>query len=64
MLGRRGVAEGPQNSSAVDPDPNSMGSLDPYPGAQSGSRRAKMTHKHKKVNKFNFLKCKMFYFEG
>ncbi len=48
----------------VDPDPDSMGSL---PGSVSGfgSRRAKMTHKHrKKVNKFNFLKCSMFTFEG
>jgi hypothetical protein len=41
-----------------NPDPGSMGSLDPYPDSQYGSRRAKMTHKHrKKVNKFHFLKC-------
>jgi hypothetical protein len=32
------------------PDLDSMGSLDPYPDSQSGSgsRRAKMTHKHRK----------------
>jgi hypothetical protein len=31
------------NSSVVDPDPDSMGSLDPYPDpySQSGSERAK-----------------------
>jgi hypothetical protein len=27
----------------------------------SGSRRAKMTHKQKKVHKLNFLKCWMFF---
>jgi hypothetical protein len=52
--------------SVVDPDPDpgldpdSIGSLDPYPdsqyGSKSGSRRAKMTNKNKKVNKFNFIK--------
>jgi hypothetical protein len=36
--------------SAVDPDPDSKGSLDLYPDpdSQSGSRRAKMTHKLRK----------------
>ncbi len=36
--------------SAVDPDPDSMGSLDPYPDPDSlsGSTTAKMTHKHRK----------------
>jgi hypothetical protein len=35
----------------VDPDPDSMGSLDPYPdldsGSGSGSRRAKMAQKNR-----------------
>jgi hypothetical protein len=30
-------------------DPDLMGSLDPYPDPQSGSRRAKMTHKRRKM---------------
>jgi hypothetical protein len=46
-------------SSVVDPDPkldpDSMGSLDPYPDSQSGSgsgsRMAKMTHKRRKMFK-------------
>jgi hypothetical protein len=41
-----------QKTSVVDPDPNSMGSLDPYPDPNSqsgsGSRTAKTTHKHRK----------------
>jgi hypothetical protein len=46
-----------------------MWSLDSYadPDSQSGSgtRRAKMNHKNKiKINKFHFLKCRMFSFEG
>jgi hypothetical protein len=47
-------------SSVVDPDPkldpDSMGSLDPYPQSQSGSgsRRAIMTHKCRKKFK-NFI---------
>jgi hypothetical protein len=38
----------PLSFSAVDPDP--LGSLDPFsdPDSRSGSRRAKMTHKHRK----------------
>jgi hypothetical protein len=32
-------------SSAVDPDSDSTGFLDPYPDWQSGSRTAKMIHK-------------------
>ncbi len=35
------------------------------PGSGYGSRRAKITHKNrKKVNKFHYLKCWMFSFEG
>jgi hypothetical protein len=35
-------------------DPDSMGSMDPYPDTQSGSRRAKIIPKHR--NKFmNFI---------
>jgi hypothetical protein len=43
-----------------------MGSLDPYPDpdSQSGSREGKMTFKNRKMNKFHFLKCWMFSFEG
>ncbi len=41
-----------QLARAVDPDPDSMGSLDPYPDPDSqsgsGSRRAKMAHKLRK----------------
>jgi hypothetical protein len=50
--------------SVVDPD--SIGSLDPDLDSLSGSgsRKENMTHKNKKVNKFNFLKCWMFSFEG
>ncbi len=33
----------------VDLDPASMGSLDPFPDSQSGSRRAEMTHKNIKM---------------
>ncbi len=29
-------------------DTDSMGSMDPYPDSRSGSRRAKITHKHRK----------------
>jgi hypothetical protein len=38
-----------ESISGVDTDPDSMGSLDPYPDpySQSGSRRAKITHKAK-----------------
>ncbi len=54
MLGRKGVTEGPQNSSVVDQD--SMGSLDPYPDpdSQSGSRREKKPTNIQKDNKFHF----------
>jgi pimeloyl-ACP methyl ester carboxylesterase len=50
------------NSSVVDPDPDLMGSLDPYPDpdSQSGSGRAKLPSKIKKMIKFHFLKCWMF----
>ncbi len=42
-----------------DPDPDSMGSLDPYPDSKSGSgsRRAKMTYKRRKM-------CKIFIFRS
>jgi hypothetical protein len=33
-------------------------------GSGSGSRRAKITHKYKKVKNFHVLKCWMFSFEG
>ncbi len=41
---------GSGSRSGSELDPNSMGSLDPYPDSQpgSGSRRAKMTHKSRK----------------
>jgi hypothetical protein len=35
------------SSSVVDPDPGSVGSLDPDPDSQSGSRRATMNHENK-----------------
>jgi hypothetical protein len=48
--------------------PDSIRSVDPYPdseyGSGSGSRRAKMTHKIEKINKFHVLKCWMISFEG
>jgi hypothetical protein len=44
----------------VDPDPHKFDLLDPYPVPHfeygSGSRRAKMTYKYKKVRNFNFVK--------
>jgi hypothetical protein len=41
-------------------------SVDPFPDpdSESGSRRAKMTHKNRKNKKFYVLKCWMFSFEG
>jgi hypothetical protein len=51
------------------PDPDSIGSQDPYRDPDSllefgsGSRRAKITHKNKKVKNFHFLNCCMFSFE-
>ncbi len=47
-------------------DPDSIGSMDPdlgpYSKSGSGSRRAKMTQKSGKINKFHVLKCWMFSF--
>jgi hypothetical protein len=46
-----------------DPDPVSIRLVDPYTDPESGTRRAKMTHKNnKKITKFHVLKC--FSFEG
>jgi hypothetical protein len=36
-------------------DPDSIGSADPDLYSESGSRRAKMTHKIEKIKKFNVL---------
>ncbi len=50
-----------------DPDPCSIGSVDPdpYSESRSGSRRAKMTHKsRKKLVKVHVLKCWMASFES
>jgi hypothetical protein len=49
-----------RNSRVVNVNPD----LDPDSQSESGSRRAKRIHKNKKVNKFHFLKCWMFSFEG
>jgi hypothetical protein len=65
-------------TSVSDPDPDWIqigsgfnqvrGSVSPYPypdsESGSGSRRAKMTHKSRKIKKFHVLKCWMFSFEG
>jgi hypothetical protein len=41
-------------------DPDSIGSVDPDPDLESGSKRAKMTHKsRKKFVKVHVLKCWM-----
>jgi hypothetical protein len=47
----------PDSIRSVDPDP------DPYSESGSGSRRAKMTHKSRKIKKVHVLKCWMFSFE-
>jgi hypothetical protein len=48
-----------------DPDPDSIGPVDPDPDSESGSRRAKMTHKsRKKFVKVHVLKCWMASFES
>ncbi len=38
-------------------DPDSIGSVDPDPYSESGSRRAKMTHKIRKNLEIHVLKC-------
>ncbi len=51
----------------MDPDPDSIRSVDPDPDSESGSgsRRAKMTHKsRKKFVKVHVLKCWMASFES
>jgi hypothetical protein len=46
-------------------DPDSIGSVDPDPDSESGSRRAKITHKsRKKIVKVHVLKCWMASFES
>jgi hypothetical protein len=45
-------------------DPDSIRSVHPDPGSESGSRRTKMTHKNIKVKKIHVFKCWMFSFEG
>jgi hypothetical protein len=44
-------------SRVADPDPDSIGSVDPDSESGSGSRRGKMTHKSRKKIKVNVLKC-------
>jgi hypothetical protein len=52
-------------SRVADPDPDSIGSVDTDPDSESGSRRAKMTHKsRKKLVKVHVLKCWMASFES
>jgi hypothetical protein len=52
-------------TTVADPDPDSIGSVDPDPESGSGSRRAKMTHKsRKKFVKVHVLKCWMASFES
>ncbi len=50
------------------PDPDSIRSVDPDPysesGSKSGSKRAKMTPKSRKIKKFNVSKCLMFSFNA
>jgi hypothetical protein len=55
-----------QQTSVVDPDPDSMGSPDPDSQSGAGSRRAKKTHKNRKKIKLIefFVKCWLFSFEG
>ncbi len=48
-------------TSVVESDPDSMGSLDPGSDSRSGSRRAKMTQKNIKQSSFEVLD---FSFEG
>jgi hypothetical protein len=45
-------------------DPDSIGSVDPDPYSESGSGRAKITHKSKKKFKCHVLKFWMFSFES
>jgi hypothetical protein len=63
----------PLCSRVVDPDPGSgsgldpysIGSVDPDPDSESGSRRAKMTHKSRQqFVKVHILKCWMASFES
>jgi hypothetical protein len=47
------------------PDPDSIGLVYPDPDSESGSRRAKMTHKSRKIFvKVYVLKCWMASFES
>ncbi len=41
----------------ADPDPDSIGSVDPDSESGSGCRRAKMTHKSRKIFQVHVLKC-------
>jgi hypothetical protein len=51
--------------SDLNPDPDSIGPVDPDPDSESGSRRAKLTHKsRKKFVKVHVLKCSMASFES
>jgi hypothetical protein len=58
------VSQGCRSGSELDPD--SFGSVDPDPYSESGSgsRRAKMTHKSRKIKKFHVLKCWMYSFDS
>ncbi len=54
-----------QGPRVADPVSDSIGSLDPDPDSESGSRRAKMTHKSRqKFVKVHVLKCWMASFES
>ena len=63
VLGRQGFGSGSVSGSDLDPD--SIRSVDPDPYSESGSKRAKITHKSRKnIKKFHVLKCWMFSLES
>jgi hypothetical protein len=71
---RKDYYQGFGSGSGLDPDsirvgsgfdPDLIGPVDPDPDSESGSRRAKMTHKsRKKFVKVHVLKCWMASFES
>jgi hypothetical protein len=60
------ISEKDMGSRVADPDPNSIGSVDPAPYSESGSgsRRTKITHKTRNFFEIYVLKCWMFSFES
>jgi hypothetical protein len=59
----QGCGSGTGSGSVLDP--YSIGSVDPDPYSESGSRRAKITHKsRKKLVKVHVLKCWMASYES